>query len=63
VIMVEVALSLLVFALSLWALDALDFNRFLKKSHVIQAQTLYLFLAMALAGLVVQFLLGLKIPN
>lgn len=61
--MVEVALSLLVFALSLWALDALDFNRFLKKSHVIQAQTLYLFLAMALAGLVVQFLLGLKIPN
>ncbi len=61
--MVEVVLSLVVFALSLWALDALDFNRFLKKSRVIQAQTLYLFLAMALAGLVVQFLLGLKIPN
>ncbi len=61
--MVEVVLSLVVFALSLWALDALDFNRFIKKGHVVQAQTLYLFLAMALAGLVVQFLLGLKIPN
>jgi len=61
--MVEIALSLVVFALSLWALDALDFNRFIKKGHVVQAQTLYLFLAMALAGLVVQFLLGLKIPN
>jgi uncharacterized integral membrane protein (TIGR02327 family) len=61
--MVEIALSLVVFALSLWALDALDFNRFIKKGRVVQAQTLYLFLAMALAGLVVQFLLGLKIPN
>lgn len=61
--MVEIALSLVVFALSLWALDALDFNRFIKKGHVVQAQTLYLFMAMALAGLVVQFLLGLKIPN
>jgi hypothetical protein len=30
---------------------------------VIQAQTLYLFLAMALTGLVVQFLLGLRITN
>lgn len=61
--MVEVVLSLVVFALSLWALDALDFNRFIKKGRVMQAQTLYLFLAMALTGLVVQFLLGLKIPN
>jgi len=61
--MTEVILSLVVFALSLWALDALDFNRFLKKNKVIQAQTLYLFLAMALTSLVVQFLLGLRITN
>lgn len=61
--MTEVILSLVVFAISLWALDALDFNRFLKKNKVIQAQTLYLFLAMALTGLVVQFLLGLRITN
>lgn len=61
--MLEAVLSLVIFALCLWALDALDFNRFLKKSKVIQAQTLYLFLAMALAGLVVQFLLALRITN
>lgn len=61
--MVETALSLIVFALSLWALDALDFNKLLKKNKVVQAQTLYLFLAMALAGLVVSFLLGLRITN
>ena len=61
--MVEAVLSLVVFAVSLWALDALDFNKLLKKNKVMQAQTLYLFLAMALAGLVVQFLLALRITN
>jgi uncharacterized integral membrane protein (TIGR02327 family) len=61
--MFEIVLSLVVFALSLWALDALDFNRFLKRNKVIQAQTLYFFLAMALTSLVVQFLLGLRITN
>lgn len=61
--MVETVLSLVVFAVSLWALDALDINKLLKKNKVIQAQTLYLFLAMAMAGLVVQFLLALRITN
>lgn len=61
--MIEVVLSLVIFTGSLWALDALDFNRFLKKNKVIQAQTLYFFLAMALTSLVVQFLLGLRITN
>lgn len=61
--MIEVVLSLVIFTVSLWALDALDFNRFLKKNKVIQAQTLYFFLAMALTSLVVQFLLGLRITN
>lgn len=61
--MLETVLSLVVFALSLWALDALDFNRLLKKNRIIQAQTLYFFLAMALTALVVQFLLGLRITN
>jgi uncharacterized integral membrane protein (TIGR02327 family) len=61
--MVETVLSLVVFAVSLWALDALDFNKLLKKNKVVQAQTLYLFLAMALAALVVQFLLALRITN
>jgi uncharacterized integral membrane protein (TIGR02327 family) len=61
--MIETVLSLVVFAVCLWALDALDFNKLLKKNKVMQAQTLYLFLAMALAGLIVQFLLGLRITN
>ena len=61
--MLETVLSLVVFTLSLWALDALDFNRLLKKNRIIQAQTLYFFLAMALTALVVQFLLGLRITN
>ena len=61
--MLETVVSLVVFTLSLWALDALDFNRLLKKNRIIQAQTLYFFLAMALTALVVQFLLGLRITN
>jgi len=61
--MYESLLSLVVFGLSIWVLDAVDFNRFIKKGRVMKAQALYLFLAMALAGLVVQFLLGLKITN
>ena len=61
--MLEVTLSLFVFALSLWALDALNFNKFLKTNKIMQAQVLYLFLAMALSALVVQFLLGLRITN
>lgn len=61
--MIEVALSLVVFALSLWALDALHFSKLLKANKVIQAQVLYLFLAMALTALVVQFLLSLRITN
>ncbi len=61
--MLETVLSLTVFALSLWALDALNFNKLLKSNRVMQAQVLYLFLAMALTALVVQFLLALRITN
>lgn len=61
--MFEVALSLVVFALSLWALDALNFNKLLKINKVAQAQLLYLLLAMAMSTLVLQFLLGLRITN
>ncbi|KAF0225006.1 MAG: hypothetical protein FD133_120 [Erysipelotrichaceae bacterium] len=61
--MLETVLSLAVFALSLWALDALNFNKLLKSNRVMQAQVLYLFMAMALTALVVQFLLGLRITN
>jgi len=61
--MLEIVLSIIVFALSLWALDALNFNKLLKANKIIQAQVLYLFLAMAMTALVVQFLLSLRITN
>lgn len=57
----DVLLALALFGLSLWALDALDFNRMIKKGRVMQAQTLYLFMAMGLASLVFQFLKALII--
>jgi uncharacterized integral membrane protein (TIGR02327 family) len=61
--MFEVALSLTVFVLSLWALDALNFSKLLKINKVTQAQLLYLLLAMSMSTLVLQFLLGLRITN
>jgi uncharacterized integral membrane protein (TIGR02327 family) len=61
--MFEVALSLTVFVLSLWALDALNFSKLLKINKVTQAQLLYLLLAMSMSALVLQFLLGLRITN
>ena len=40
------------FVLSLYGLSALDFQRFLKKNRVVEAQILYFLLAFALAYLV-----------
>ena len=57
----DVLLALALFGLSLWVLDALDFNRLIKKGRVMQAQTLYLFMAMGLASLIFQFLKALII--
>ena len=50
------------FAASLFALSALDFQRAFKKQvNPAAAQLLYLFLAMALAYLLGQFLMGLML--
>ena len=48
----KVLIYLCSFALSLFGLNALDYNRFLKKNKVVQAQVLYYVLALALAYLV-----------
>lgn len=48
------------FTISLYALTALDFNRFLKKNRPIPAQLLMLILAMALGTLFAEFLLALR---
>lgn len=43
---------------SFYALNAIDYNRFLKKDSVRAAQLLYMILAMALAYLVGSFILS-----
>ena len=49
------------FAVSLYALTALDFNRFQRKNRPVPAQILMILLAMALGTLFAQFLLALRI--
>ena len=47
------------FAISFWALDALDFQRFLKKGRVAKAQVLYWILAASLGWMLAEFIFGL----
>jgi uncharacterized integral membrane protein (TIGR02327 family) len=54
--LVRMVTGLVCFGLSFYALSALDYERFLRKGHVKQAQLLYWLSAMALGGLVEQFL-------
>ena len=55
----RVIVYLLSFILSLYGLSALDFNRFLKKNKVAEAQVLYFLLALALAYLVGSLLMSI----
>lgn len=57
---IEIILYFITFAVSLYALSAIDFAKFIFAGRVVQTQILILLLAMALAYLVVQFLLGLS---
>ncbi len=54
----RVIIYLLCFAVSFYALGALDFNRFLKKNKVMQAQVLYILLSLSLAYLTGTLLLS-----
>ena len=56
---IRVVLHVVCFMVSFYALQALDFNRFLKQGHVTQAQLLMLILAMGLGYLMAQFLISL----
>jgi uncharacterized integral membrane protein (TIGR02327 family) len=47
------------FALSFWALQGVDYNRFIKQGHVSQAQILFFLLSAGLAYLAGSFLLEL----
>jgi uncharacterized integral membrane protein (TIGR02327 family) len=54
--MIKVYLYTIVLFLSIWALDALDFNRFLKKNKVVQARILYLLISIMITYLIVNFI-------
>ena len=60
-VFIRVALYVVSFLISLYGLDALHFEKLLKGNHIRQAQVLYFLMAMALAYLVSEFILGLMI--
>lgn len=56
---VRMTVYLTCFALSLYALSSVNYEKILRKGKVWQAQILYILLAMALATLAAQFLMGI----
>ena len=55
----EAMLSVVCFCICFYALNALDFERFLKKGHSAQAQVLYWILAIGLAWMLKSFIIAL----
>lgn len=54
--MLKTILYIVVVILSIWALDSINITNLFKKNRYYQARLLYLFVAMSLAYLVVNFL-------
>lgn len=54
--MLKTILYIVAVILSIWALDSINITNFFKKNRYYQARILYLFVSMALAYLVVNFL-------
>ena len=55
---VRAALYILCFILPFWAFQAVDYEKFLKKDHVLQAQVLYWIIVLGLSYLLAQFAAG-----
>lgn len=55
----RILLHMFTFFLAMGGLSSVDFNRFLKKNKVMEAQILYISLAMVMAYAMAQFLLAL----
>ena len=58
---VRVVVHLACFALALYAMQALNYEKLIRKGRVVQAQLLYILTAMCIALLAAQFLLNLVI--
>ncbi len=54
--MVKIYLYTIVLFFSIWVLDALDFNRFLKKNKIVQARILYLLVGIMMTYIVTNFI-------
>lgn len=55
----DVVVYFIFFALSLYALSAIDFTRFMKRGKVKEIQILYILLSLALGFLAGSFLIGI----
>ena len=58
---VRVVVHLACFALALYAMQAQNYEKLIRKGRVVQAQLLYILVAMCIALLAAQFLLNLVI--
>ena len=56
---IRVAVFIFSFLLSLYGLNALDFNRFIRQGKVMQGQVLYFILAASLSYLLGSFLMSM----
>ena len=59
--MSKLVLYVILFPLTIWAMEGLDLNRLFKQSRIIQARIMYLMLVMSISYLVVNFLYDLFI--
>ena len=58
---IQLALYFINFAISMFGLSAINFNKFIYPSKTMQAQVLLILCSMALSFLATQFLLGLDL--
>lgn len=56
---IRVAVYLICFVFSLFGLNAIDFNRYIKKGKVVEAWLLYFIIAFCLAYLFGQFIMSI----
>ena len=54
--MIKLVLYAIVFLACIWAMQGLDLNRLFKQSRVIEARIMYLFVAISISYLVVNFI-------
>jgi len=54
--MIKLYLYTIVLFFSMWVLEAVDFDKFLKKNKIVQARILYLLISIVLTYIIVNFI-------